>query len=282
MKKFKEKSFEILIYITTVLTISSLLIFLVPIFKNGYKGVFPEFLFTFPKNGMTEGGIFPAIVGTFYLTLLSIVFSFPVGVITAVYLAEYGKPKFLVDLLKTSITTLAGIPSIIFGLFGLSFFVIKFSLEVSLLSGSLTLAILSLPIIIKSVEESLKSVPITFKEAAYSLGCSKFEAIYKISIPVAFPNILTSLILSVGRIAGETAPIMFTAATLYSRKLPKSLSSEVMAIPYHIYGLVTEGVSPEKQIPIAYKSAFVLLVLVLILNLSAILIRQRLRRQRKW
>uniref|UniRef100_A0A7C3J5V8 Phosphate transport system permease protein PstA n=1 Tax=candidate division WOR-3 bacterium TaxID=2052148 RepID=A0A7C3J5V8_UNCW3 len=282
MRKFKEFSFEFFIYLSTLITIISLFIFLIPIFKNGYKGIFPEFLFTFPKNGMTEGGIFPAIVGTFYLTILSTFFSFPVGIITAIYLAEYGKPKFLVDMIRTSISTLSGIPSIIFGLFGLSFFVVRFSLEVSLLSGSLTLAILSLPIIIRSVEESLKSVPVTFKEAAYSLGCSKFETIYKVSIPVAFPNILTSLILSIGRVAGETAPIMFTAATLYSRRLPKSLSSEVMAIPYHIYGLVTEGVSPEKQIPIAYKSAFVLLLLVLIVNLSAIIIRQKLRRQRRW
>ncbi|HAF06801.1 MAG: phosphate ABC transporter permease PstA [bacterium] len=282
MKKLKEFGFEFFIYLTTLITIISLFIFLIPIIKNGYKGIFPNFLFTFPKNGMTEGGIFPAIVGTFYLTILSTLFSFPVGIITAIYISEYGKPKFLVDLIKTSITTLSGVPSIIFGLFGYSFFVVRFSLEVSLISGSLTLAILSLPIIIKSVEESLKSVPVAFKEAAYSLGCSKFETIYKVSLPVAFPNILTSLILSIGRVAGETAPIMFTAATLYSRRLPKSLSSEVMAIPYHIYGLVTEGISPEKQIPIAYKSAFVLLLLVLMVNLSAILIRQNLRRKRRW
>jgi phosphate transport system permease protein len=231
---------------------------------------------------MTKGGIFPAIIGTLYLTVLSVLFAFPIGVLSAIYLVEYAKENFLVTVIRTAIGTLAGVPSIIFGLFGLAIFVITFGFGVSILSGSLTLGIMVLPVIIKASEEAIKAVPDSFREASYALGATKRQTIMKVVIPTAIPSILTGAIMSIGRAAGETAPILFTAATFYTRRLPTSIFDEVMALPYHIYALMTEGTSPEYQVPIAYGTSVVLLGLVLMISSVSIIIRYRMRRKKKW
>ncbi len=249
---------------------------------RGSKVMSLEFLFSFPRKGMSEGGIFPAIVGTLYLVLGSILVSLPLGILTALYLTEYARPGPFVQLIRRAIHCLAGVPSIVFGLFGLAVFVKLFGFGVSIVSGSLTLGIMSLPVVIASCEEALRSVPRTFREASFALGAPQWTTVRKVVLPAAFPGILTGLILAIGRVAGETAPIMFTAATFYTRGLPRSPFDRVLALPYHIYGLVTEGTRPENQIPMAYGTALVLLVLVLFVNLSAILLRKRLRSARKW
>ncbi len=267
---------------TIIISMVFLILFLLLIFIKGFSVLSLDFLLKAPKNGMTEGGIFPAIVGTFYLTMLSVIIAFPLGVLSAIFLVEFGKPKWFINIIRTAINTLAGVPSIVYGLFGLAVFVTLFNFKVSILSGALTLSILILPIIINSSEEAIKQVPYNFREAAYGLGASKRQVIIKIVIPAALPNILTGAILSVGRAAGETAPIMFTAATFFTRRLPKSIMNEVMAMPYHIYALMTEGSFPEKHVPIAYGTAIVLLMLVLGINLIAIIIRTKMRRNKKW
>lgn len=267
---------------TILISIFFLFLFLILIISKGFGVLSWEFITQSPKNAMTEGGIWPAILGTFYLTILSVIIAFPMGVSAAVYMAEYGKPQWLMNIIRTAINTLAGVPSIVFGLFGLAIFVNMFNLGVSMLSGSLTLAVLILPLIINSAEEAIKQVPYSFREAAFGLGASKRQVIMRVVLPSALPNILTGGILSVGRAAGETAPILFTAVTFYTRRLPKSVMNEVMALPYHIYALMTEGTFPEKQVPIAYGTAIVLLALVLGVNLIAIIMRYRMRRNKQW
>lgn len=264
------------------ISIMFLLLFLYLIFSKGIGVIDWTFLTQKPLKGMTEGGIFPAILGTVYLTVMSLVIAFPLGVMAAVYLAEYGKPRWIMTVIRTAINTLAGVPSIVYGLFGLAIFVNMFNMGVSILSGSLTLAILTLPIIINASEEAIKQVPSSFREAAFALGATKRQVIMKVILPAALPNILTGAIISVGRAAGETAPILFTAATFYTGKLPQSVMDEVMALPYHIYALMTEGTAPDKQVPIAYGTAVILLLLVLGINTAAIIIRYRMRRRKQW
>jgi phosphate transport system permease protein len=257
------------------------LIFFVTV--RGFRVVNWEFLTAAPKDGMTAGGIFPAIVGTFYLTLLAIAAALPVGVVTAIYLNEYApKSSRMVRLSRTAINALAGIPSVVFGLFGLALFVNFLHFGVSILSGGLTLAVMILPVIIRSSEEALSAVPFSFREASLALGASKWYTIRRAVLPTALPGIFTGAILGIGRVAGETAPIMFTAATFYTGRLPSSIGDEVMALPYHIYGLMTEGTHPDKQMPIAYGTALVLLILVLGIDLIAILWRYRARKAKKW
>jgi phosphate transport system permease protein len=282
VRTFKQTLWLTLIRLAIFISILFLLVFLILIFVRGGKVLSLSFLTEAPKDGMTKGGIFPAIIGTFYLTIGSILFALPLGVLAAIYLSEYAKPSFFVSTIRTAINTLAGVPSIVFGLFGLALFVNIFGFGVSILSGSLTLGILVLPTIINASEEAIKTVPLDFREAAYALGATKRQAITKVVLPTALPSILTGAIISVGRAAGETAPILFTAATFYTRKLPKSILDEVMALPYHIYALMTEGTAPKFQVPIAYGTAVVLLLLVLSINLVAIIIRYRIRRKKKW
>jgi len=271
-----------LVRLSVLVSIIFLFVFLVLIIAKGGKVLSLSFLTEAPREAMTKGGIFPAIIGTFYLTVVAISFAFPLGVLTSIYLTEYAKPAWLVSTIRIAINTLAGVPSIVFGLFGLAVFVNIFGFGVSILSGSLTLGILILPIIINASEEAIKTVPKDFREASLSLGATKRQTILKVVLPTALPNILTGAIISVGRAAGETAPILFTAATFYTRKLPKSISDEVMALPYHIYALMTEGTNPKYQVPIAYGTAVVLLFLILIVNAVAIVTRYRARRKKKW
>ncbi|MBI5744443.1 MAG: phosphate ABC transporter permease PstA [Elusimicrobia bacterium] len=237
-----------------------------------------EFLTQVPRDSMTAGGVAPAIVGTFYLTLGAILFSLPLGVACAVYLTEYSPKGWIVNVLRVSINNLAGVPSVVFGLFGLSVFVKYMGFGVSIISGSLTLGILALPVIISASQEALVAVPQSIREASLALGATQWETIRKVVLPAALPGILTGVILSVGRVAGETAPILFTAAAFYVKGYPHSPFSEVMALPYHIYALMTEGTHPEEQTRIAYASSLLLLGLVLSVSMLAIYIRQRQRK----
>ncbi|HPD22234.1 MAG: phosphate ABC transporter permease PstA [Desulfomonilia bacterium] len=237
-----------------------------------------EFLTSVPRKAMTQGGVAPAIVGTFYLTLGAIAFALPLGLACAIYLTEYSPKTILVNIIRLSIANLAGIPSIVFGLFGFTVFVKIFGFGVSILSGSLTLGIMALPGIIAASQEAILAVPQSYKEASLALGATHWQTIARVVLPSSLPGILTGVILNVGRVAGETAAILFTAATFYTRGYPDSLFSEVMALPYHIYALMTEGTHPESQTLIAYGSSLILLTLVLFISGLAIILRQRQRR----
>jgi phosphate transport system permease protein len=265
-------------FICVVITLFFLGILIYFIAVRGIRIISWEFLTQFPRHGMTEGGVAPAIVGTFYLTLGSILFALPLGVACAIYLCEYSPKGFIVNLIRMSINNLAGVPSVVFGLFGLAVFVKFFNFGVSILSGSLTLGMMILPGIISTSQEALLAVPQSFREASLALGASHWQTIKKVVLPTALPGILTGTILSIGRAAGETAPIMFTAATFYTRFYPDSILSEVMALPYHIYALMTEGTHPDQQRQIAYGCALILLILVLLVSALAIAIRQKQRR----
>ncbi len=282
MRKFKQKFGFILLRLSILISIIFLFSLIIVILLNGIKVISISFLIEFPKDGMTKGGIFPAIIGTLLLALGAIIFALPLGVLAAIYLREYAKSYRLVRIIRVGVNNLAGVPSVVFGLFGLAVFVKFFQFGVSILSGSLTLGILILPIIIRSTEEAIATVPNSFREASYGLGASKWHTVRHVVLPVALPGILTGSILGIGRAAGETAPILFTAATFYTRRLPSTVFDEVMALPYHIYALMTEGTKPEFQVPVAYGTALVLLLLVLGINLIAIIIRYRARKAKTW
>ncbi len=239
------------------------------------------FLTSFPTDSMTKGGIFPAIVGTFYLTVGAMLIALPLGVATAIYLSEYAKQGRLTAVIRLSVANLAGVPSVIFGLFGLAFFVSRLGLGISLLSGALTLALIILPTIITAAEEALKQIPASYREASFALGASRWQTIRKVVLPASLPGIITGSILGLARAAGETAPIMYTAATFYTLALPSSVLDPVMALPYHIYKLATVGTHDALE-PIQYGSCLVLIGLVLGLSLTAIIIRARIRRDKKW
>ncbi len=261
--------------LTTLLFLGIILYFIT---VRGIKAISWEFLTQAPRSGMTEGGVAPAIIGTFYLTLGAILFALPLGLACAIYLTEYTPKNLTANILRISINNLAGVPSVVFGLFGLAIFVKFFGFGVSILSGSLTLGILILPGIISASQEALNAIPQSFREASLALGATKWQTIKRIVLPASLPGILTGVILSIGRAAGETAPILFTAAAFYVRGYPNSVFSEVMALPYHIYGLMTEGTFPEKQTQIAYGCALILMFLVLLISAAAIYFRQKQRR----
>ncbi|MDR3048663.1 MAG: phosphate ABC transporter permease PstA [Elusimicrobiota bacterium] len=275
--KIIQQFFFSLITISALITALFLLIIIFFIFKNGFNAISWEFITSVPKNGMTAGGVSPAIIGSFCLVAAAILFSLPLGLACAVYLQEYSPKNYIVDIVKTGVSNLASVPSVVFGLFGLAVFVKFFGFGVSILSGGLTLAILVLPNIITTSQEALSAVPYSFREASLALGATQWQTIRKVVLPAALPGILTGIILSIGRAAGETAPIMFTAAVFYKKGRPDSIMSEVMALPYHIYALMTEGVNPEKQTVIAYGCALILLVLVAVLSSLAVFIRNKYR-----
>lgn len=246
---------------------------------RGWRAITWTFLSQAPRESMTEGGIFPCIVGTVCLSLGAIAVALPIGVASAVYLNEYAKPGKLIRIIRLGINNLAGVPSIVFGLFGLAFFVVWLQFGVSILSGALTLGAMSLPMIIGSSEEALRAVPDTYREASLGLGATKWQTVYRVVLPAALPGILTGSIMGISRAAGETAPIMFTAAVFFTPSLPRSIFDEIMALPYHIYVLATAGTEIEKTRHLQYGTALVLIALVLGLNLVAILYRARLRRK---
>ena len=232
------------------------------------------FISAMPEDGMTAGGILPAIVGTLCLMVGSMLFAFPVGVMSAIYINEYMKDSKLKRFVSMMTDNLAGVPSIVFGLFGMALFVNKLGFGDSILAGSLTLGILSLPVIIRTTEEALKTVDDSLRIGSYALGATKLQTIRRVVLPIAFPNIMTGLILSMSRVSGETAPILFTVAAYFLPKLPTSWHDQVMALPYHLYVMTTSGTNMEAARPMAYGTAFVLIVIVLLFNLLANLLRR--------
>ena len=249
--------------------------------SQGLSAITWEFLSQMPRDSMTQGGILPCIVGTLYLALGALAFAFPVGVATAIYLNEYASKGKVVSLIRFAISNLAGVPSVVFGLFGLAFFCTVLKMGVSLAAGSLTLGVMSLPVIIGASEEALKAVPSTYREASLGLGASKWQTICRVVVPSALPGILTGSILALGRAAGETAPIMFTGAVFFTPDIATSLFDEVMALPYHIYVLATAGTHIGETRHLQYGTALVLIVLVLTMNLAAIIIRARIRNKNR-
>jgi len=246
---------------------------------NGLGAINWTFLSQPPTDSMTKGGILPCIVGTVALSLGALIVAFPIGVASAIYLNEYAHPGKVLRIIRLGINNLAGVPSVVFGLFGLAFFVIYLKMGVSLLAGALTLGAMSLPVIIGATEEALKAVPDTYREASLGLGATKLQTIFRVVLPSALPGVLTGGILGLSRAAGETAPIMFTAAVFFTPHLPKSVFDEIMALPYHIYVLATAGTEIDLTRPLQYGTALVLIALVLGMNLVAIVWRARLRRK---
>ncbi|MCX6257659.1 MAG: phosphate ABC transporter permease PstA [Bacteroidia bacterium] len=257
----------------SIIIIGILFLILYFIIIRGIKVVNWEFLTTMPKDGMKGGGILPAIVGTMCLIAGSMIFAFPVGVLSGIYLNEYLKESKLKKFMRLMTNNLAGVPSIVFGLFGMALFVNKLGFGDSIIAGSLTLGLMVLPVIIRTTEEALKSVDDSLRFGSFALGASKIQTIRRILVPTAFPNILTGMILSISRVSGETAPILFTVAAYFLPKLPTSIFDQVMALPYNLYVLVTSGTDIEATRPMAYGTAFVLVVMVLILNLTASFMR---------
>ena len=239
------------------------------------------FIFDAPRDMMTAGGIWPCLTGTFYLSIGATAIALPLGVGTAIYLTEYGGNGRFVSIIRLAVSNLSGVPSVIFGLFGLAFFVTVCGLKVSLISGILTLAVLALPIIINTTEAALNQVPQAWREASLALGANKKETIFKIILPAALPGILTGNILALSRVAGETAAIMYTAAVFYTPTMSHSILDPVMSLPYHIYVLATSSVDVDATRPLQYATAAVLVLMVLGLNAVALIIRQRAQRNLK-
>jgi len=278
-KKTEKISF-FLLFLATMLIVVPVGLIVVIIIKKGIGAISWQFLTDVPRQGMRAGGIFPAIVGTVYLVVGAIIFALPVGLLSAIYLSEYARDNYLTRIIKLAIVNLAGVPSVVYGLFGVAIFVVFFNFGTSILSGSLTLGIMILPVIITASREALESVPNSFREASLSLGASKWQTIRHIVLPNAIPGILTGTILGLGRAAGETAPILFTVAAFYLPQLPKSIFDQAMALPYHLYVISTQVPNVDEKI--RYGTALVLLFLVLFMNLIAIIIRYQFRKQKKW
>lgn len=261
-----------------VLMLASILSFIV---IRGIGVISWDFLTKIPEEGMTKGGIMPAIVGTLCLVAGSMLFAFPVGVLSGIYINEFVKDNWFKRFMKLMTNNLAGVPSIVFGLFGMSLFVNTLGFGDSIIAGSLTLGLLALPVIIRTTEESLKSIDNIYREGSYALGASKIQTIRRVVLPLAMPNIITGFILSIGRVSGETAPILFTVAAYFLPKLPTSMFDQVMALPYHLYVLSTSGTNMEASRSMAYGTALVLIVIVLLLNLIANFTRMLLNKKIK-
>ncbi len=261
-----------LLSLSVVLVLFAILFFII------YKGIGViswDFLTTAPADGMTAGGIWPAIVGTFYLMVGSALFAFPVGVMSGIYMNEYApKSGWVVRFIRMMTNNLSGIPSIVFGLFGMALFVNWLDFGDSILAGSLTLGLLSLPLVIRTTEEALKAIPDSMREGSRALGATKLQTIWRVILPMGMPNIITGLILALGRVSGETAPILFTCAAYFLPQLPQSIFDQCMALPYHLYVISTSGTDIDAQLPIAYGTALVLIVIILFVNLLANALRK--------
>jgi len=266
-----------LIALVTVVPILGVLAYIV---MEGAPAISWEFLTAMPREGMRAGGILPALVGTLYLTLGTAVFSVPLGIAAAIYLSEYARDNALTRLIRIAIISLAGIPSVVYGLFGLGLFVLFLNLGTSILAASLTLSIMTLPVIISASEEALRAVPQSFRTVSISLGGTRWQTIRRIVLPQALPGILTGVILGLERAAGETAPILFTGAAFFLPRLPGSPLDATMALPYHLFVISTQV--PEMPFQIQYGTALVLIVFVLGMNLIATVIRSRARAKRQW
>ena len=269
-----------LLVLVTIAVVVPIVVVVGTIVVQGISAIGAEFLFTAPREGMRAGGIWPAIVGTFWLTIGTAVFSVPLGVAIAIYLSEYARDNNFTRAIRLAIINLAGIPSVVYGLFGLGLFVLALGFGSSILAGSLTLSIMTLPVIISTSEEALRSVPQSFRTVSASLGGTRWQTIRKVVLPNALPGIITGVILGLERAAGETAPILFTAAAFYLPTLPSSVFDKTMALPYHLFVISTQvpGMPPQLQ----FGTALVLLVFVLSMNLIATIIRSYYRRKRQW
>lgn len=261
-----------------VIVLISILSFIV---VRGIGVISWDFITKMPEDGMTKGGIYPAIIGTLCLVAGSMLFAFPVGVLSGIYIHEFVKDNWFKRFVKLMTNNLAGVPSIVFGLFGMSLFVNTLGFGDSIIAGSLTLGLLALPVIIRTTEESLKNIDNVFREGSYALGATKIQTIRRVVLPLAMPNIITGFILSIGRVSGETAPILFTVAAYFLPKLPSSIFDQVMALPYHLYVLSTSGTDMEASRNMAYGTALVLIIIVLLLNLIANFTRSYLSKKVK-
>jgi phosphate transport system permease protein len=273
-KKTKQKIAFTLFRMVSLLVVGILFWILGFIIYRGIGVISWEFLTQAPSEGMTAGGIFPAIVGTLCLIAGSILFAFPIGVMSGIYSNEYAGNGWLVKFIRIMTNNLGSIPSIVFGLFGMALFVNTFGFGDSIIAGSFTLGLLILPLIIRTTEEALKAIPDTYRTGSLALGASKLQTIARVTLPMAFPNIITGLILSIGRVSGETAPILFTVAAYFLPKLPHSIFDQVMALPYHLYVIATSGTDIEAARPIAYGTALVLILIVLLMNILANVLRR--------
>jgi phosphate transport system permease protein len=270
-------SFLLLTTVITVIPICAIVIF---ILIKGWPAISWEFLTTFPYDGMKQGGIMPAIVGTFLLTIGTAIFSIPIGIGAAIYLSEYATDNRWTRMIRIAIVNLAGIPSVVYGLFGLGMFVIFLKFGTSIIAGSMTLSIMTIPVIISTAEEALRAVPQSFRVVSISVGATRWQTIRRIVLPQSLPGIMTGVILGLERAAGETAPILFTAAAFFLPKLPQSIFDPTMALPYHLYVISTQV--PGMPVQIQYGTALVLIAFVLGMNLIATLIRSRARAHRQW
>jgi phosphate transport system permease protein len=264
----------------TLLIVAPILLVILYVIINGAGTISWEFLTAAPRQGMKAGGIFPAIVGTVLLVIGTMLFSLPLGVLAAIYLVEYASDDLLTRMVKLSVVNLSGIPSIVYGLFGFTLFVLLLHLGTSILAGSLTLAIMSLPVIITASKEALESVPFTYREISLSLGASRWQTVRYCVLPYAIPGVLTGTVLSLSRAAGETAPILFTVAAFYLPRLPHSVFDQAMALPYHLYVISTQV--PNIPIEISFATALVLVALVFLMNLVSIILRAHYRKKRLW
>ncbi|MCP4139359.1 MAG: phosphate ABC transporter permease PstA [Chloroflexi bacterium] len=279
-RELTEKLGFSLLTLMTLLTIIPIIGTVIYIIAQGAPAMSWEFITGFPRDGMREGGIWPAIIGTFYLTLGTAIFSVPLGIAAAIYLSEYAADNRATRLIRLAIINLAGIPSVVYGLFGLGLFVLFLKFGTSMLSASLTLSIMTLPVIISTAEEALRAVPQSFRTVSISLGGTRWQTIRRTVLPEALPGIITGVILGLERAAGETAPILFTGAAFFLPRLPHSPFDATMALPYHLFVISTQV--PEMPIQIQYGTALVLLVFVLGMNMIATFIRSRARAKRQW
>jgi phosphate transport system permease protein len=286
-RKLRRRGFSsnigfVLLAVPLVLFVAFIAYLVVYIARNGAGVISWEFLTRPPLKGMTEGGIWPCIIGTVYVTFISLVFSVPVGIFSAIYLSEYAPHNFLTRAIRSAIRSLAGIPSIVYGLFGVALFVRSLHLPLSILASGLTLGLMNLPWIIATAEESIHAIPGSFREGALALGTTKWEAIRHNVLPFAFPGILTGVLLAVARTLGETAPILFTGVTYYTRELPRGVLMKFMALPYHLFTLATQHDQVMTVRPLAFGTAIVLLVLVLAFDAIAFIVRMRVATGNKW
>ena len=278
----KERLFFLLLRLVTYSMVLMIGFILFDIVHKGLPVISGAFLLAPPQQSGAAGGILPAIIGTFYLVIGTLVVALPLGIASAIYLTEYAEQGRFTGMVRMAILTLAGVPSIVFGLFGLGLFVIFCKFGASILSGSLTLACMVLPTIIVASEEALRAVPQSLREGSLALGATKWQTIRKNVLPYAVSGMLTGSILGIGRAAGETAPILLTAAAFYLPKLPTSIFDQVMALPYHLYILATQHPAAHKVIPMQYGTSLVLLTLVLGFSMSAILLRAYFRKKYRW
>ncbi len=269
-----------LLTLMTLLTVIPIVVVVAYIIYMGFPAINWEFLSGFPRDGMRAGGVLPAIVGTFYLTIGTAIFAVPLGIGAAIYLSEYAAESRMTRLIRLAIINLAGIPSVVYGLFGLGLFVLFLKFGTSILAASLTLSIMTLPVIISTAEEALRAVPLSFRVVSISLGATRWQTIRKIILPQALPGILTGVILGLERAAGETAPILFTGAAFFLPRLPNSPLDATMALPYHLFVISTQV--PGMPVKIQYGTALVLMVFVLSMNIGATIIRSRARARRQW